>query len=48
MFNGEQFAVYAGYLKCSLEKEREIPFYAIWTKGVEVKGICANSRDFQI
>lgn len=39
MLNGEQFAVHAGCLKCSLWKEREIPCYAsIWTKGVEVKG----------
>lgn len=36
MFKGEHFAAYAGCLKCSLEKEREIQFYgSIWTKGVE-------------
>lgn len=46
MFNSEKFGVYVRYLKCGLWKEREVVQFcaSIWTKGVEVKGICANSK----
>lgn len=31
--------------KCSVWKEREVQFcVSIWTKGVEVKAICVNSK----
>ena len=45
MFNDEQSDMFARYPKCSVWKEREVQIHAsIWTRGVEVKGICVNSE----
>lgn len=45
MFNDEQSDMFARYPKCSVWKEREVQIHApIWTRGVEMKGICVNSK----